>query len=93
MYACSYRRFGVTGGCVISVQCFGFHRRDTAFICIWAIQTSKVCIIRNNKSNQWLSIGSTINFELIYYAINLDIVSSFMGFFSDFDSIFLSMYC
>ena len=58
----------------------------------WVIQTSKICIIRNNKSNQWLSIGSTINFESIYYAINLGVVSSFMVF-SDFDFIFLSMYC
>ena len=40
-------------------------------------------------------VGSTIKctgFESIHYAINLNIVSSFMGF-NDFDSIFLSMYC
>ena len=40
-------------------------------------------------------IGLTIKcicFELIYYAISLDAISSFVVY-SDFDSIFLSMYC
>ena len=40
-------------------------------------------------------IGSTIKcigFELIRYAINLNVISSSVVF-SDFDSIFLSMYC
>ena len=39
-------------------------------------------------------VGSTIqfiNFESIYYVINMDVVSSFMVF-SDFDYMFLSMY-
>ena len=33
-----------------------------------------------------------IGFKSFHYAINLDVVSSFMVF-NDFDSIFLSMYC
>ena len=40
-------------------------------------------------------VGSTIiyiGFELIHYAINLDIVSSSMVF-TDFNYMFLSMYC
>ena len=54
-----------------------------------------------NWSNRYSShnsnikyIGSTIkciDFESIHYAINLDVVSSFVVF-SDFDFMFLSMY-
>ena len=34
----------------------------------------------------------SLGFESFHYAINLDVVSSFVVF-NDFDSMFLSMYC
>ena len=44
---CDYCRLGVT---------FIFHRRHgTMFICVKAIQTSKVYSINNKKVNQWSS--------------------------------------
>ena len=43
---CHYRCLGVT---------FVFRRRGAAFI-VRVIQTSKLSPIRDNKSNQWLSI-------------------------------------
>ena len=46
-------------------------------------------------SNNIKCVGSTIKcigFEPIHYAISLDVVSFFM-IFSDFDFMFLSMYC
>ena len=49
----------------------------------------------SSHNNNIKCVGSTIKrvgFESINYAINLDIVSSFMVF-NDFDSMFLSMYC
>ena len=63
-------------------------------------------MIRDNKSNQIVSMlqnwsqrysshNSNIkctHFESFHYTINLDVVSSFM-IFSDFDYMFLSMYC
>ena len=47
----------------------------------------------NNSNIKY--IGSTIKciaFESIHYAINLDVVSSFVVF-NDFDFMFLSIYC
>ena len=49
----------------------------------------------SSHNNNIKCVGLTIKhvgFESIHYAINLDIVSSFMVF-NDFDSMFLSMYC
>ena len=45
--------------------------------------------IRNHKYYNHNSIIKFIDFELIYYIINLNIVSSF----SEFVQMFLSMYC
>ena len=47
---------GTTDGCVVSVRQFGFRRRSTTFICILAIQMSKVYTIRDKKLNQWSSV-------------------------------------
>ena len=44
---CDYCRFDMT---------FVFHRYGMTSICIRVIQTSKVYLISDNKSNQWLSI-------------------------------------
>ena len=38
-------------------------------------------------------LSKCIGFKFFYYVINLYYVSSFFMVFSDFDSIFLSMYC
>ena len=48
-----------------------------------------------SHNNNIKYMGSTIkciDFELIHYVINLDVVLSFM-IFRDFDYIYLSMYC
>ena len=46
----------------------------------------------NNNIKYVASIIKCIDFELIYYVINLNVVS-YSIVFSDFDSIFISMYC
>ena len=49
----------------------------------------------SNHNSNIKCVDSTIKcigFESFHYAINLDVVSSFMVF-RDFDSMFLSMYC
>ena len=43
-------------GCVVQVRRFGFHLHGASFICVWTIQTSKIYMIIDNNSNQWLSI-------------------------------------
>ena len=57
---CGRCRLGATGGCVVSIRRFGFRHHDAAFICVSAIQTSKVYLIKNKKSNQWSSICSKL---------------------------------
>ena len=39
-------------GVTVSVRRFGFRRRGATFICVLAIRTSNVYIIRDKKSNQ-----------------------------------------
>ena len=53
---------------------------------------SNMYSIHNNNIKCLGSIIKCIGFELIHYVINLDVILSHMVF-SDFDSMFLSIYC
>ena len=66
---CGCCRLGATGGCVVLVQQFGFHRCGAAFICVYAIQTSKVYMVRDKKSNQWSSVSCRIEVKGILVTI------------------------
>ena len=50
------RRLGVACGCHRLGVVFVCRHRGAVFICVKAIQTSKVYIINDKKSNQWSSI-------------------------------------
>ena len=59
-------------------------------------QWSSVCIITGVKFILIAIVITGLNYQMInfksfYYAINLDVVSLFVGF-NDFDYIFISMY-
>ena len=53
-----------------------------------------VIVLQNlsHKCYSHYSIIKFVNFETIYYAINLNVISSYMVF-SEFVFVFLSMYC
>ena len=49
-------RLGAACGCRRLCAAFVCYCHDAVFICVRAIQTSKICPISDNKSNQWSSI-------------------------------------
>ena len=50
------RRLSAVCGCVISVRRFVFRYYDAIFICLLAIQTSKIYLIKDKKSNQVINM-------------------------------------
>ena len=69
------------------------HRQEIKSIVVNMLQNWSHTYYSYNSNIKY--IGSTIkciNFKLIHYAIDLDVVSLFMVF-NDFDSMFLSMSC
>ena len=69
------------------------HRQQIESMVINMLQNWSHRYSNHNSNIKYLgSIIKYIGFKLIHYAINLDVVSSFMVF-SEFDSIFLSIYC
>ena len=72
-------------GCIILIRIFVIHRLLPPFIFMCAIQTDKIYLIKDNKSNQRLSVyytirvvGKCVGYESIYYVINLDVILSYM---------------
>ena len=53
-FGCRY--LGAMCDCIILVRGFVLLRHGTMFICVWTIQTGKIYLIRDKKSNQWSSI-------------------------------------
>ena len=56
VFSCFSSFFGEACGCRRLGAAFIYSRHGVAFICARTIQTSKVYLINDNKSNQWSSI-------------------------------------
>ena len=75
VFSCFSHSFGLTYDCRRFSAMFVCRCRDAAIVYVRAIRTSKVYLISNNKSNQWLLILICCRYEIIGILVTI-IISS-----------------